>query len=223
MRNISVGMKIKNIRINEQPSVTTDEGQSHLYWPIYSYDNDGWGIVKTDMSSFPCNDVIVNSYKLAKEWRSAQDSNRLVLQGRPVRGSVGINDEEFWSNLGDCTVAYIVDKKFSPAEFKLMLSFLQKDKNISLQSISIFCRNDVDELHELNNKREKTEFNIAIYQIPELPLYEIHDRFAVLDDEIWHFGGTVGGINPQLTAYSRGWKDYDGSFREYIKSMIVQK
>ena len=33
----------------------------------------------------------------------------------------------------------------------------------------------------------------------------LHDRFAMLDGELWHFGGTVGGLQNGLTAYSRGW------------------
>jgi hypothetical protein len=33
----------------------------------------------------------------------------------------------------------------------------------------------------------------------------IHDRFAVIDDELWHFGSTVGGAHRSINAYSRGW------------------
>lgn len=33
----------------------------------------------------------------------------------------------------------------------------------------------------------------------------LHDRFAVVDDELWHFGSTVGGFHRGLTAASRGW------------------
>lgn len=33
----------------------------------------------------------------------------------------------------------------------------------------------------------------------------IHDRFAIVDDELWHFGGTVGGFNSKFSAASRGW------------------
>lgn len=33
----------------------------------------------------------------------------------------------------------------------------------------------------------------------------IHDRFAIIDDELWHFGATVGGFHSQVTAASRGW------------------
>ena len=33
----------------------------------------------------------------------------------------------------------------------------------------------------------------------------VHDRFAIIDDELWHFGATVGGSHRSVTAYSRGW------------------
>jgi hypothetical protein len=32
-----------------------------------------------------------------------------------------------------------------------------------------------------------------------------HDRFAIVDDELWHFGGTVGGFLTSVSATSRGW------------------
>ena len=52
-------------------------------------------------------------------------------------------------------------------------------------------------------------------------LFNIHDRFAWMDGEIWHFGSTVGGIKPHVTAYSRGWFDHDCRFKEYIDTIIV--
>jgi phosphatidylserine/phosphatidylglycerophosphate/cardiolipin synthase-like enzyme len=33
----------------------------------------------------------------------------------------------------------------------------------------------------------------------------LHDRFAIVDDELWHFGATVGGGHKSLNAASRGW------------------
>lgn len=33
----------------------------------------------------------------------------------------------------------------------------------------------------------------------------IHDRFAILDEELWHFGATVGGFHRDVNAASRGW------------------
>ncbi|HIE4140448.1 hypothetical protein NJG17_20770 [Stenotrophomonas maltophilia] len=33
----------------------------------------------------------------------------------------------------------------------------------------------------------------------------IHDRFAIIDEELWHFGATVGGFHNHVNAASRGW------------------
>ena len=46
--------------------------------------------------------------------------------------------------------------------------------------------------------------------------FEIHDRFALLDEEIWHFGWTVCGVGHTLNAYSRGWNDRNGKFKDYL-------
>jgi hypothetical protein len=33
----------------------------------------------------------------------------------------------------------------------------------------------------------------------------VHDRFAIIDDELWHFGATVGGLHERVNAATRGW------------------
>lgn len=33
----------------------------------------------------------------------------------------------------------------------------------------------------------------------------VHDRFAVIDNELWHFGATVGGLHNRVNAATRGW------------------
>lgn len=37
----------------------------------------------------------------------------------------------------------------------------------------------------------------------------VHDRFAIVDDELWHFGATVGGFHASVNAASRGWSAVD--------------
>jgi hypothetical protein len=33
----------------------------------------------------------------------------------------------------------------------------------------------------------------------------VHDRFAIIDNELWHFGATVGGLHSSVNAATRGW------------------
>jgi len=42
---------------------------------------------------------------------------------------------------------------------------------------------------------------------------KVHDRFALVDDELWHFGSTVGGGFGCLSAASRGWFQFATDFR----------
>jgi len=45
----------------------------------------------------------------------------------------------------------------------------------------------------------------------------VHDRFAIIDDELWHFGATVGGFHSQVSAATRGWRASDHGAEEFFK------
>jgi hypothetical protein len=44
----------------------------------------------------------------------------------------------------------------------------------------------------------------------------VHDRFAVIDSELWHFGATVGGFHHKVNAASRGWSASDHRAVEFF-------
>lgn len=53
--------------------------------------------------------------------------------------------------------------------------------------------------HELKHKYNKIiDYRFFSYE-------NIHDRFAIIDDVLWHFGSDVGATNPSLNATSYGW------------------
>lgn len=41
----------------------------------------------------------------------------------------------------------------------------------------------------------------------------VHDRFALVDDRIWHFGAAIGGMHDKLHAYTGPWNDVDSAFK----------
>lgn len=45
----------------------------------------------------------------------------------------------------------------------------------------------------------------------------IHDRFAIVDDELWHFGATVGGFHASVNAASRGWSAVDSGAIDFFE------
>lgn len=44
----------------------------------------------------------------------------------------------------------------------------------------------------------------------------VHDRFAIVDDELWHFGATVGGFHSSVNAATRGWSAADAGAIEFF-------
>jgi len=42
----------------------------------------------------------------------------------------------------------------------------------------------------------------------------VHDRFSLIDDELWHWGTSVGGVHAGIHASSRGWFRSSSDFRE---------
>ena len=46
----------------------------------------------------------------------------------------------------------------------------------------------------------------------------LHDRYVLVDDELWHFGSTVGGGHPELSSASRGWFNHVEDFSVLFKN-----
>lgn len=64
-----------------------------------------------------------------------------------------------------------------------------------LEQLTKLCENNV----------KLTASDILRIDLGKADRPQVHDRFAILDGELWHFGGSVGALNRGLTAASRGW------------------
>jgi len=64
----------------------------------------------------------------------------------------------------------------------------------------------------MEKSRFAWETSVDVQYRPGLKL-KVHDRFALVDDELWHFGSTVGGGYGRLSAASRGWFQFARDFR----------
>lgn len=58
----------------------------------------------------------------------------------------------------------------------------------------------------INSRRHGQQVNVRWKAVLRRDCYPfLHDRFAVVDDALWHFGATVGGGHPGLNAASGPW------------------
>ena len=74
------------------------------------------------------------------------------------------------------------------------------------------------EINDSAARREK-ECSIEIRLHLKQDCDFIHDRFAIIDDELWHFGGTVGGFHSRVSAASRGWRAVDHGAIDFFEEI----
>ena len=65
-----------------------------------------------------------------------------------------------------------------------------------LRQLSVWC---------VEGDVEPPEAEVIHWTLGQKGAPEVHDRFAIVDYELWHFGGSVGAVNSGVTAGSRGW------------------
>lgn len=63
----------------------------------------------------------------------------------------------------------------------------------------------IEEMTKENTQQGQTGVELSVCLELTRKFNYIHDRFAIIDNELWHFGGTVGGFNSKLSVASRGW------------------
>ena len=95
------------------------------------------------------------------------------------------------------------------------LSFAASDVRLLTKHHQEITEDDLERFQqhaqEINNyaTRRKKECSIEVRTHLKRDCDFIHDRFAIIDDELWHFGATVGGFHSRVSAASRGWRAAD--------------
>lgn len=159
-----------------------------LLWP--SVDDDGKS--SKDTTSFPIEWRIRKRRELCRE-----SAMTLLAFDRAV--------------VTACHRLLIMDRHFGEIGVKSLQRAFEKSQASdvrlltgSVDDLEKMC-NDLKQrinLHRSGQKMVDVQWRNAL-QRSSYPF--LHDRFAVVDDALWHFGATVGGGHPSLNAASGPW------------------
>lgn len=136
----------------------------------------------------------------------------------------------FWSSILNAkhSVAFL-DKYLELGNVERILQILERRDGIqdtdAINVVFIGLFNEkADEIKSAVRKRQdifqKTTVNL--FRLPEeigatgIPAKQkkiFHDRFALVDNAIWHFGATVGAMHKSINAFSGPWLDKSNSMR----------
>jgi len=119
------------------------------------------------------------------------------------------------------------DKGSRQDRIEQILEWFPENINISdIRFLTNSCNKDEDDdllnqfrehINSINLVPRRTQrINVEIRFHLKRTFDYVHDRFAIIDDELWHFGATVGGLHSQVSAVSRGWRASDHGVEEFF-------
>lgn len=146
----------------------------------------------------------------AEEYDSLSAPDHWVIRRRRIASnSSGLGCTLFWETLRNSDQILILDKFF---DTRAMITLREKlhgcrSRIVDLRIITsdAGARGIFSDIAKLEIFASSPVVGCKSYERQDRDFDIFHDRFAVTDGELWHFGGTVGGIHPDLTAVSRGW------------------
>jgi len=118
----------------------------------------------------------------------------------------------FWEDFKKSQTVIIIDKYLEQKELEKIKNIVELwENNNTLSGRKLFFYTYEPEIKKyneiLNSIKKLMDKNFTLYSLKFKDRDLIHDRFAILDDNLYHFGGTVGGYQHGLTAFSCGWSD----------------
>lgn len=140
----------------------------------------------------------------------------------------------FWQAFRACQQAYLIDSFFDQHAYATLVATVYgtplNDQPLGRQVV-IFTEKKITLDHEemAATAGAKEAADIHVFHFSEAGLsaskdvnVSVHDRFALLDEAIWHCGGTIGGMHPQIGALSGGWPDEQGRLRIFFERLVDQ-
>ena len=104
----------------------------------------------------------------------------------------------------------IMDRHFDETGVKSLQDAFEgsqaSDVRLLTGSVNDLEKMRIDLEMRVNLRRNDQQVNVQWRAALDRNSYPfLHDRFAVVDDALWHFGATVGGGHPGLNAASGPW------------------
>lgn len=188
--------------VNAVAPIARPHPEQKILWPTFrGYGDDG----RSDSSVFPC----LTAIKARKAARppEALDAFREAVWMAQDRILV-LDDFLFEPNEGqsrrsryDQILLWLPDR-LAANDIRFLTN--KKDDEREQVEIQKLFNERAATINQCAPRRQgATTIQIRFSLGREFPY--VHDRFAIIDNELWHFGATVGGLHNLVNAVTRGW------------------
>lgn len=155
------------------------------------------------------NERLHGSKSLNKELlklNNLNDKNKLVMFSENFINAILNAKDRIWIIDGYLHWADEEDKNNTKLRALIELIHIKIEQ---IKQVRFYFKQDMNKasveeiLIKVNHVLQKEYNKIIDYRF--FSYENIHDRFAIIDDVLWHFGSDVGATNPALNATSYGW------------------
>lgn len=205
------------------PAQATPALQPRIVWPGLARNGsarpEGW--LPCDLDAFPETQFI------AERRRRGEGSTHLPMFKAHVQGAlrrVLIVDTYLLCG-GEAAEAEVLSwfpEGFEAAEVRIACGGVQSGRDPRA------FNNEISAVADRINTRRRRLGTPALRLETKLDLDSaippfVHDRFAVVDDELWHFGATVGGLHHKVNAATRGWDAVSAQAERFFNEVWRQR
>lgn len=213
---LKVKTKESNIIIDADKPYTDKRIEPKIFFGVSNEEKTG-----KDFEHFTCDDFM--SFKNYYDFRSKQNlvSPEFLKSLEQSKDRVWFLDGYLINNYitnetkkGKNVVVQILDSIVSNShgiEVKFFLRKVEGSKKIE----QVFKEKN-DLIIELHNNQVNTEIK---YKYITKDFKQIHDRFAVIDNQLWHFGSDIGSSLPDFHATSFGWDAEELQVDKFFKEL----
>ena len=210
-------MKKQRIKIysNVQPQNDLEYVSPQIYFPYFQEDINGLDKIE----EYEPSDI---DRARMTHWEYNESSRHF----KEVQGTYNMSAgaSVFWKYLAKANEIYILDKFFDEKDMRRLIyeckkyvssHDYRKDIFIITNQKDDLTQQAFGELKKIPKTHADISFNKNIISI-------MHDRFAILDGKIWHFGAKFAGMHGGIHAFSGPWEDKEFSLKSLCKSFFTR-
>jgi len=188
--------------VNVATPVTLPLPEPQILWPTFRGYGEHGG---SDSASFPS----LSAIKARHAAHPPEPLTAFVEAARIAQDRIFVLDDYLFKPKGDQSLQSRYDQILSWLRVGLVandIRFLTKalGDQAARSAIQALFSERVAKINQ-SAPRQAGAAKIEIRFTLERNFPYVHDRFAIIDNELWHFGATVGGLHHEVNAATRGW------------------
>jgi hypothetical protein len=170
------------------PSITGPQ----IVWPTMLLGERGYE--EGDAKRFPDNHEYHARHRLGIGGAMSAEFRSAV---RRARDRIWVLDDYLFSD--DKSAERLIDVLFETAAIDIKLATSEK---IGAKEWALYLKALGP---DFRNPATRIKVSLNLRKMESRDMVDVHDRFAVIDDVLWHCGATIGGLHHAINAMTFGW------------------